>query len=200
MSAVKTGVSLWSSALTPERTPSFLVPSRSCFLTSPRLRRCSNDRTRLLSDSDSTDASPPVTPTGLVVTSPCLLRTPTPWLGRLRRAAATAEDDTDATTQAATSLAHVPKATTPHGFRAVSAASPCTSRWESLFHRNKPVKVTATDAGAQDAETLHGPGPDGSRASIRPVEALGLQVMKELKKPVAALKALSPSYRIPSFL
>lgn len=198
MSTVKTGLSLRTLALTPDRIPSFLVPSRSRFLASPRLHRCSTDRARLLSDSDSTDASPPVTPTGLVVTSPCLLRAPAPRLGRLRRAAATAEDDTDATTQAATSLAHVPKVTTSYGFRAVSAASPCTNRRESLFHRSKPVKVTATKAGAQDPETLHSPGPDGSRASIRPVKALGLQVMKELKKPVAALKALSPSYRIPS--
>ncbi|XP_037548768.1 C2 calcium-dependent domain-containing protein 4C [Nematolebias whitei] len=196
MSAVKTGLSLRTLALTPERIPSFLVPSRGRFLASPRLRRCSTDRTRLLSDSDSTDASPPVTPTGLMATSPRLLRTPTPRLGRLRRAAATTEDNTDATVQAAMSQVHVPKVTTPYGFRAVLATSPCTNG--TLFHRSKPVKVTVTDAGAQDPETPHSPGPDGSRASIRPIKSLGLQVMKELKKPVAALKALSPSYRITS--
>lgn len=197
MSAFKPGLSLRTLVLTPERTPSFLVPCRSRLLASSRLRRCSTDRTRLLSDSDSADASPPVTPTGPVVASPqCLLRLPTPRQGRLRRAAA--EDDADATTQAAMSLMHVPKVTTPYGFGAVLAASPCTNRRESLFHRSKPTKVTVTDAGAQDPETPHSPGPGGSRVSVRPVKALGLQVMKELKKPVAALKALSPSYRLTS--
>ncbi|XP_017285192.1 C2 calcium-dependent domain-containing protein 4C-like [Kryptolebias marmoratus] len=204
MSAVKSGLSLKAMVLTPERIPTFLIPSRSPFLASPRLRRSSPDRTRLLSESDSTDTSPPGTPARLAASPRCLLRLPTPRMGRLRRsAAAPAEEpvdaEADATTQAAMSLTHVPKVTTPYGFRAVLAASPCTSRRESLFHRSKPVKVTVTEAEARDPEdTPPRPGPDGSRVNFRPVKALGLQVMKELKKPAAALKALSPSYKITS--
>lgn len=198
MSAVKSG--LRAMVLTPERIPSFLIPSRSPFLVSPRLRRTSTDRTRLLSDTDSTDTSPPVSPASpCQVASPrCLLRLPTPRMGRLRRAAAAEEPD-EAATQVALSLQHVPKVTTPYGFR-VLAASPCTSRRESLFHRSKPVKLTVTDAEAQDPEETLSvqSAPGGSRVSFRPVKALGQQMLKELKKPAAALKALSPSHRATS--
>ncbi|XP_013877899.1 C2 calcium-dependent domain-containing protein 4C [Austrofundulus limnaeus] len=192
MSAVKSG--LRAIVLTPERIPSFLIPSRGSFLASPRLHRGSSDRTRLLSDTDSTDTSPPVSP-GQVASPRGLLRLPAPpRMGRLRRAAAAAEEADDA----AMSLQHVPKVTTPYGFRGL-AASPCTSRRESLFHRCKPVKLTVTDAQEDPEGTPHVPSaPGGSRVSYRPVRALGQQMLKELKKPAAALRALSPSHRATS--
>ncbi|XP_044028085.1 C2 calcium-dependent domain-containing protein 4C-like [Siniperca chuatsi] len=204
MSAVKSGSSLRSLVLTPERIPSFIIPSRSPLLfRSPWPHRSSPDRTRLLSDhdEDSPGASPPGTPLSPAASRRFLLRLQPPRIRRARRAAAAAAEsdaDTDLTTRAAMSLPHVGKVTTPYGFRAVLAESPCTRRRESLFHRNKPVTVTDTDLqDPADPPPLPGPspGPGRSRVSLRPVKALSLQVMKELKRPAAALKALSPARR-----
>lgn len=189
MSAVKSGLSLRSLVLTPERIPDFLIPARSPLLfLSPRPHRSSPDRTRLLSDPD--DDSPGPSPSG----SPLSPAAPRRFLLRLpratrpRRAAAAAESaDTDLTTRAAMSLSHVKKVSTPYGFRAVLAASPSTRRRESLFHRNKPV----TDGEVQDPAGP--PGPARSRVCLRPIKALGLHVMKELKRP---LTARSPAGRM----
>ncbi|XP_038580344.1 C2 calcium-dependent domain-containing protein 4A-like [Micropterus salmoides] len=190
MSAIKTGSSLRSLVLTPERIPSFIIPPHSPLLfLSPRPHRMSPDRTRLLSEPD--EASPGTSPPGTPI-SPATSRRFLPRLRRPRRAAA--EPDTDVTTRAAMSLPHVGKVTTPYGFRAVLAASPCTRRRESLFHQNKPVTETHLRDPA-DPLPPPGPGPSESRVSLRPVRALGLQLMKELKKPAAALKALSPAPR-----
>lgn len=188
MSAVKSGSSLRTLVLTPERIPSFLIPSRS-----PRLWG-SSDRTRLLSDpeDDTQTKSPPVTPHRF------LLRLPSPR-GRPPRCTASAADvadsDTDLTTRAAMSLSHVGKVTTPYGFRAVLAASPCTRRRESLFHKSKPV----ADREPQDPANLGsapGPGPIRSPlVRLRPVKAFGQQMMEELKRPVAALRARSPGVK-----
>lgn len=168
MSAGKSGTSLRTLVLTPERIPSFLIPSRS-----PRLRRGSSDRIRLLSDpdEDTVPAPPPASPRGF------LLRVP-------RR---TAEVDTDLTTRAAMSLSHVGKVTTPYGFRAVLAASPCTRRRESLFHKVKPA-LRREPQEPVDPDPL----PACSRSPmvrLQPIKVFGLQVMEELKKPAAALKA-----------
>lgn len=192
MSAVKSGSSLRSLVLTPERIPSFLIPSRS-----PRLQRCRSDRTRLLSDLDE-DTVDPASPRGF------LLRVPSPRLRPPRRAAAAAPAaaaDTDLTTRAAMSLHHVDKVTTPYGFRAVLAASPCTRRRESLFHKSKPASRHPPQEPAGPGDPDAGPGdPDASPACgrapmgrLKPVKAFGLQVMEELKKPAAALKARSPA-------
>lgn len=180
MSAVKSGSSLRSLVLTPERIPSFLIPSRS-----PRGR---SDRTRLLSDPDE-DTVAPASPRGF------LLRVPSPRLRPPRRAAAAAADagdaDTDLTTRAAMSLHHVGKVTTPYGFRAVLAASPCTRRRESLFHKSRPASKRQPPApGDVDASPACDRAPMGR---LKPVKAFGLQVMEELKKPAAALKARSPA-------
>lgn len=184
MSAIKSGSSLRSLVLTPERIPSFLIPSRS-----PRLRRGSSDRTRLLLDpeDDTVAAAPAVSPRG------SLLRVPSPRVRPPRRAAAGAEDaDTDLTTRAAMSLPHVGKVTTPYGFRAVLAASPCTRRRESLFHKSKPV-TRREPQGPVDLDPVDlGPAPARSRSPmvrLQPIRAFGLQVMEELKKPAAALRA-----------
>ncbi|XP_041811832.1 C2 calcium-dependent domain-containing protein 4C-like [Chelmon rostratus] len=225
MSAVKSGSSLRSLVLTPERIPDFLIPSRSPLLfVSPRLHRGSPDRTRLLSDhdDDSPGASPPGTPASPAASR--LLRLPPPRIRRPRRSAAaaaaeSADADTDLTTHAAMSLPHVRKVTTPYGFRAVLAASPCTRRRESLFHQNKPVTLTFSDSDLQDPadprrppssrvcpvtltvpdsdlqDSADAPPPGRSRVCLLPVKALGLQMMKELRRPVAALKALSPATR-----
>ncbi|KAF7210821.1 C2 calcium-dependent domain-containing protein 4C-like [Nothobranchius furzeri] len=209
MSAVKSGVSLRTLVLTPERIPSFLIPSsRSPFVT-PRLRRTSTDRTRLLSDNDDQDSSgtsQPGSPTDPVISPRFALRLPTPRTGRLRRTTGTDEAsvdaDADRATRAAMSLCHVPKVTTSYGFRAVLSASPCTRRRESLFHRSEPVTVKINDVespepeGALSLPLPHPPSPcdpGRSRVSMRPVKALGLQMMMELKKPAAALRAMTPS-------
>ena len=184
MSAVKS--SLRSLVLTPERIPSFLIPSRS-----PRLRRGRSGRTRLLSEPDE-DPTAPGSPRGL------LLRVPSPRLRLPRRATASPDADTDLTTRAAMSLPHVEKVTTPYGFRAVLAASPCTRRRESLFHEGKAASARPpTDPGAPGASpATAGASPSRARAPrvrLKPVKAFGLQVMEELKKPAAALKARSPA-------
>ncbi|MED6235484.1 hypothetical protein ATANTOWER_027362 [Ataeniobius toweri] len=199
MSAMKSGASLRALILTPERIPSFIIPSsRSPFLASPMFRRNSSDRSRLLSeddDEDQTETSPLGTPTNPGASFRRRLRLRTP---RGRRPHA------DPTTRAAMSLPHVPKVTTPYGFRGVLATTPNTSRRESLFHRNRPVKVTVNDAEPDGGPAGTPPppaaaaGPEGtgrSRVSLQPVKALGLQVIKELKRPAAALMALSPSHR-----
>lgn len=198
MSAVKSGSSLRTLVLTPERIPDFLIP-----FCSPRLQRKAQDRTRLLSDpdDDSPVGSPPVTRLSPAAPRLFLLRLPSP---RVRRPAAAAaaesvDADTDLTTRAAMSLPHVGKVTTPYGFRAVLAASPCTRRRESLFHQNKAVTLTVTDCDPQDPadpDPPAGPGPSRSPlVCLRPVKALGLQVMRDLKRPAAVLKALSPATR-----
>lgn len=178
MSAGKSGTSLRTLVLTPERIPSFLIPSRS-----PLFRRGSSDRIRLLSDpdEDTVAAAPPASPRGLQ------LRVPSPRIRPPRRITAAADVDTDLTTRAAMSLSHVGKVTTPYGFRAVLAASPCTRRRESLFHKSKP----AMRREPQEPVDLD-PPPTCSRSPmvrLQPFRAFGLQVMEELKKPAAALKA-----------
>lgn len=207
MSAVKSGSSLRTLLLTPERIPTFLIPSARSPLRalSPRLHRTSPARTRLLSDQD--EDSPGDSPCSETPLSPAAsprfhLRLPPRIKAPRRAASAVAAEgaDTDLTTRAAMSLPHVEKVSTPYGFRAVLAASPCTHRRESLFHRNRPVTVTVTDTEQQQdpdpQEPADPPPPPGrARVCLRPVKALGLQVMKELKKPAAALKALSPAAR-----
>ncbi|XP_034401611.1 C2 calcium-dependent domain-containing protein 4A-like isoform X2 [Cyclopterus lumpus] len=64
--------------------------------------------------------------------------------------------DSDPSTSAAMSLLHVGKVTTPYGFCAALAASPCSRRRESLFHQNQPD----TDTNPQDLvdpPPRHGP-------------------------------------------
>ncbi|XP_026155256.1 C2 calcium-dependent domain-containing protein 4C-like [Mastacembelus armatus] len=204
MSAVKSGSSLRTLVLTPERIPGFIVPSCSPFLSlSPRRSRTSPDRTKLLSDhdDDSPVAISPKTPLSPAASPrfPFHLRPP-----RSTAPSRAAVSDTDVTTRAAMSLPHVGKVTTPYGFRAVLAASPCTRRRESLFHRRKPVAGTESTVlevehlGQQNLEgprPSRSPGPGRPRVSLRPVKALGVHVMKELKKPAAALKARSPGDR-----
>ncbi|CAK6983087.1 C2 calcium-dependent domain-containing protein 4C-like [Scomber scombrus] len=201
MSAVKSGAGLRSLLLTPDRIPRFIIPSPSSRLfPSPRLHRGSADRNRLLSEPD--DDSPSGSPETRLspAASP---RYPSRFLLRLApRVRAPVENaDTDLTTRAAMSLPHVGKVTTCYGFRAVLAASPCTRRRESLFHQNKPVTVTVTEPDQQDSDLPDPadplpPGSGARRSRIpRAVKALGVQMMKELKKPAATLKALSPAKR-----
>ncbi|XP_034721470.1 C2 calcium-dependent domain-containing protein 4A-like [Etheostoma cragini] len=193
MSALKPGSCLRTLVLTPQKIPRFIIPSRSPRFASPRPR--SPDRTRLLSDPEE-DAgparSPPAAgpaPLGVLLRQP---RSRTP-----REAAAA---DTDLSTRAAMSLPHVDKVTAPYGFGAVLAASPCTRRRESLFHRSTPGGAgdlqDRPPAPATPRNMCTPPAPPGrSRVGLRPVRAFGLQVMRELKRPAAALKALSPAHR-----
>ncbi|XP_062265596.1 C2 calcium-dependent domain-containing protein 4C-like [Platichthys flesus] len=177
MSVVKSGSSLRTLLLTPERIPDFLVPSRSLrLILSPH--RSSPDRVRLLSDrdEDSAGASPPEVPLRPAASPRLLLRLP-PGVRIPRRSAAAAAESSDMDV----SLPHVENVTTPYGFRAVLANSPRTHRNESLFHRNQPLSVTVTDS-----EQLPVPVPvpvqaGPGRSRVRAVKSLGLQVMKELR-------------------
>lgn len=192
MSAVKSGSSLKTLVLTPERIPNFLIPHRSPMLLFNH--RSAKDRTRLLSDHD--DASPELSPTKTPL-SPAGL---SPRLRHLlprfnvRHRTADVEDcaDADLATRAAMSLPHVQKVTTPYGFRAVLAASPCTRRRESLFHPKKPAPES-TDPQAWTEPTpgpSPSPNPNPSTSPspshamyLRPLKTLGQHVMKELKRP-----------------
>lgn len=193
MSAIKSGSSLRALVLTPERIPSFFVPSRSPLLASPLLRRSSPDGRRLLSDhdDDTSEASPSKSPTSPAASPRFLLRLPPPRIGRHRRAAADAPEFADAGVKArgVTSLLRLPKVTKQRGLRDGLSASPTTSRRESLFVQNKPVKITVTDADEQDPVGTSAPVPGRSRVTLRPVIAVGLKMMKELKKPATALKS-----------
>ncbi|XP_014839739.1 PREDICTED: C2 calcium-dependent domain-containing protein 4A-like [Poecilia mexicana] len=178
---MKSGTSIRAVVLTPERIPTFIIPS--AYQASPMFHRDSPTRSRLLLEDDDED------PTG---TSPTRSSS---WR-RLRspRACRHRVADMDPTTRAALSLLHVPKVTTSYGFRDVLATTPSTNRRESLFHHRRRVKVTVTAAAPKDpAEDSPTDGTGRSRVSLRPVKALGLKVMEELKKPAAALKALSPA-------
>ncbi|KAK2830974.1 hypothetical protein Q5P01_018905 [Channa striata] len=196
MSAVKSGSSLRNLVLTPDLIPDFLIPSRSPLqLLSPRTHRSSPERTRLLSEHDDSPEASPLNTTVSPAASPRFrLHLLPPRIKTPRAAPAEYEDaDTDLTTRAAMSLPHVQKVTTPYGFRAVLSASPCTHRRESLFHRSKPATQVQQDPVHEDSPPSL--GPSRSRVNLRSVKALGLQVMKELKRPAAALKARSPGAR-----
>nr|XP_061787205.1 C2 calcium-dependent domain-containing protein 4A-like [Nerophis lumbriciformis] len=114
---------LCSLVLTPQKVPDFFVPPRGrrLGLTSPDRQPTPEVSLRLprvlLSDRDTEDSK-----------------------DRL-------DYDTDVTTRAAMSLIHVDKVATPYGFCAVLAASPCTRRRESLFHRNARTVVQPGPAG-----------------------------------------------------
>lgn len=204
MSALKPGC-LRTLVLTPERIPDFIIPTRSPLARlSPRLQQGRTERTRLLSDpdDDSPGRSPPGSPPSDAAPRRFLLRLPSPRLRTPRRSASAAESaDTDLATRAAMSLPHVGKVTTPYGFRAVLAASPCTRRRESLFHQRKSVPLTVTgcdpeDPADRDPPPGSGSGPNRSAlVRLEPVKALGQRLMKELKRPRAALKARSPATR-----
>ncbi|KAK5855544.1 hypothetical protein PBY51_005640 [Eleginops maclovinus] len=176
--------------LTPQRTPGFIIPSRSpLHLLSPRR---SPDHRRLLSDPEEDEEE-------------CLhsqhrprFLLPRPWTPcpPAARGPPTVASDTDLSTRAAMSLPHVEKVTTPYGFRAVLASSPCTRRRESLFHRRQPgapqldvppPQVVAPQQNEAPAPPHPGPVPR--------VRSLGLTLLKELKKPTAALRARSPRRR-----
>ncbi|CAG5886898.1 unnamed protein product [Menidia menidia] len=184
MSAVKSGSSLRSLVLTPERIPSFLHVSRSPLLGSPWPQRCTVERTRLLSDHDDAPGeSPPVTPSSNASSGRFPFCFPAQRLGRPRRVAAMAAEPAGEGPRAG-----VEKATTPSFLGAALTAS----RVQSLFHKSKPVAVGEASPGDSE-EAAH---PGRSRVNLRPVKAFGLHVMRELKRPAAALKGLSTSPRI----
>ncbi|XP_042338869.1 C2 calcium-dependent domain-containing protein 4C-like [Plectropomus leopardus] len=185
--------SLRSLVLTPQRVPSFVVPSRSpLLLLPPQAPGGLEDQVRLLSDleEDAVGRSPPDAPPSPVPSPRLLLRLP-----RLRspQRSAAEDADTDVTTRAAMSLPHVGKVTTPYGFHAVLVASPCTRRRESLFHRSKAEVETDGEPRDRRGPPPPSSGPHGFPVCTPPIKALALQVMKELKRPAAVLKALSPT-------
>uniref|UniRef100_A0A8K9XJ70 TRIM8/14/16/25/29/45/65 coiled-coil region domain-containing protein n=1 Tax=Oncorhynchus mykiss TaxID=8022 RepID=A0A8K9XJ70_ONCMY len=128
MQASKAGVSLRNIALTPERIPTFIIPSRLRY-----------PRAQLDSETDQSRLMSPISPNQHLSTStpssrlPRLPSTPT-MRAKLHRNLSPGEDLSDPSTRAAMSLPHVDKVTTSYGFRAL-AQSPCTRRRESLFHK-----------------------------------------------------------------
>ncbi|KAM3596912.1 uncharacterized protein V6R79_022814 [Siganus canaliculatus] len=166
--------SLQTLVLTPDRIPVFLIPSRPLVVVSPGL---------LVDRDDLPGVSPAETPSSGVLPRP-----PPPGTRCCRTGAAAWSEDTDLTTRAAMSLPHLEKVTTPYGFRAVLAASPCTRRRESLFHQRVALDQQQPARGPGPGP---GPGPCRSPVGMRPVKTLG-QRMKELRKP-----ALCPAMRRP---
>lgn len=83
--------------------------------------------------------------------------------------------DVDLSTRAALSLPHVAQVTTPYGFNAVLAASPCTHRRESLYHRRPlsqdPHKHDPTSASPPSSgQIINRSWP------LRPIRAIGQEV------------------------
>ncbi|XP_062385327.1 C2 calcium-dependent domain-containing protein 4C-like [Sardina pilchardus] len=129
--------------LTPERIPSFIIPSRIT-ISSPRAHHNKTDRTRLLSPGHR--ASPRrrrelLSPSfALPERSPRFYSFSPVRAGRVTHAAGRVQEDrTDLSTRAALGLEHVKKISTPYGFRTL-VESPHVRRRESLFHRD-PTKA-----------------------------------------------------------
>ncbi|XP_071058223.1 C2 calcium-dependent domain-containing protein 4A-like [Pseudochaenichthys georgianus] len=185
------GSSLRVLVLTPQRTPGFIIPSRSpLHFLSPRR---SPDHRRLLSDPDEEDDDEerrhalPHAEKDLPCPSPRFLlpRPLTPRPHFMRPRPPTEASDTDLSTRAAMSLRHLEKVTTPYGFRAVLRSSPCTRRRESLFHRRHPEAPPQVVPLPQVEAPPPRPGPGPM------VRSLGLSLLNELRKPAAALRARS---------
>lgn len=118
--------------LTPGRIPSFCIPPKLHLSISPRFRKFKEtDEDLLLSPSSSEEMSPGSLSPAASPHFPVKLRF-TPRSNRKR----SKEDASDLSTEAAMSLKHVEKVTTPYGFRTL-AASPSVSRRESLFHKHR---------------------------------------------------------------
>lgn len=179
MSALGPQPGLRTLVLTPQRIPEFRIPSPS-----PRFRQAVAERTRLLSDPDVVAQSR--SPRG------CLqLRIPSP------RPTKAGSCDMDVSTRAALSLPHLARVTTPYGFGAVLAASPCTNRRESLYHR-RPLAEDDEDPDDQDppAALATSPSPCRSRL-LQLIQAMGQQLVRKLQRPASVLKALSPAHSDP---
>ncbi|XP_061598256.1 uncharacterized protein LOC133461386 [Cololabis saira] len=211
MSALRSGSSLRTLVLTPERIPSFFIPPRSPRprsprLVSPRLLRSSPDRYRLLSDPDEEDGPGPGATSATSASRPeastrFFLAAPRLGHSHQHQHRPAAADDAELNSVKAKS--HEPKGKMPRRLRGVLS--------KNLLHHNKAVKVTVTDADTPEPESSPAPGlgPERSRGpessppgpgrsldALRPVKAFGLQVKKELRKPAAALKSLSAARRV----
>ncbi|TSK28278.1 C2 calcium-dependent domain-containing protein 4C [Bagarius yarrelli] len=129
-------VKAWQNVpLTPGRIPSFYVPPKLHLSVSPRLRKPKEtDEYQLLPPCSPEKSSPGSQSPSASPRFPIKLRF-TPRSNQKRRE----EDTPNPSTQAAMSLKHVEKITTPYGFRTL-AASPNVSRRESLFHRRRGEK------------------------------------------------------------
>lgn len=197
MSELRLRSGLKTLVLTPQKVPEFLIPPHT-----PQIAR-----TQRPSDPNHLDG----------IRSPCQA----------------GSCDLDLSTRAALSLPHMARVTTPYGFNAVLAASPCTHRRESLYHRRplaqdqdlpsashgrsssrsqlpKPIQALGQELqtlyhrrppaqdpeDSQDLVVQHPPaalspsaGPGSGRSWLL---LLGQQLVQELQRPVAALKAGRP--------
>lgn len=204
MQASKAGVSLRNIALTPERIPTFIIPSRLRY-----------PRAQLDSETDQSRLMSPISPNQQL---PQLPSTPT-MRDKLHRNLSPGEDLSDPSTRAAMSLPHVDKVTTSYGFRAL-AQSPCTRRRESLFHKGATAtgpsfetnmdclsrttcpsssvdlgdqrRTTSTNSNLADVPPSTA-APSPSVPILKTGRVAGLQVL--FTKPLAAFKALTPVRR-----
>ncbi|GAA6096072.1 C2 calcium-dependent domain-containing protein 4C-like [Tachysurus ichikawai] len=181
--------------LTPGRIPSFYVPQKLHLSVSPRFRKPK--------DSDEYQLLPPCSPEESSPRSqsprfPFKLRFPL-----LSNRKHSEEDASDPSTQAAMSLKHVEKITTPYGFRTL-AASPNVSRRESLFHRRRGQEGCLSPAvSTAFPELIDSPVPNISDQNDDPSPELCCSAPKSEKKRLqllfsktrVALKSLTPRSR-----
>lgn len=95
--------------------------------------------------------------------------------------------DLDLSTRAALSLPHVARVTAPYGFNAVLAASPCTLRRESLYHR----RCLAKDPQEYDppsASPCPSPGQSSSRSWLLRPQGQELESLYHCKPSAQDLK------------
>ncbi|KAK3524996.1 hypothetical protein QTP86_012376 [Hemibagrus guttatus] len=184
--------------LTPGRIPSFYVPPKLHLSVSPRFRKPKDTDEYQLLLPCSPEESPPVSRSPSVSPRvPVKLRF-TPSSNRKRRE----EDESDLFRQAAMSLKHVEKITTPYGFRTL-AASPNVSRRESLFHRRRGEEAWPSPAFSPAFPELRdSPMPDTAGQNDEPSPEPCCSAQKSEKrlqllfsKTRVALKSLTPRSR-----
>lgn len=121
--------------------------------------------------------------------SPRITRTQRPsnpnHLDGIRSPCQAAPRDLDPSTRAALSLPHVARVSTPYGFNAVLAASPCTHRRESLYHRRPLPQEQDSLSASPDPRSC--PGQSSNRSQLlQPIQALGQELQSlYYRRPVA---------------
>lgn len=183
--------------LTPGRIPSFYVPSKLHLTVSPRFRKHKDaDKYQLLPPSSPENPSPGSQSPAASPRFPIKLRF-TPQLNKK----CINEDVSDPSTQAAMSLKHVEKLTTPYGFHTL-ASSPNVSRRESLFHRcrgekgcppSSPAFPEPRDSPVSNIAAQHDQQSPEPCCSAQKSERKRLPLL--FSKTQTALKSLTPRSR-----
>lgn len=184
--------------LTPGRIPSFYIPPKLQLSISPRFRKPR--------DTDEYHLLPPCSPEN---SSPGSQSPNSPRFSVKHRFTQRSnqkrhdEDVSEPSTQAAMSLKHVEKITTPYGFRTL-AASPNVSRRESLFHRRRGAERCQSPAFSPAFPKLRDlPMPDIAAQKDKPSPEPCCSSQKSERKRLrllfrktrVALKSLTPRNR-----